>query len=247
MSDKAPDDDQAWWTPADRPDPVDQDVLTALAGRIDPTRPIGPLGLRARSWRPNLLVAVAVAALLGGAGAALVVTDSGRPVPAHNAAAAGPAPAASAVPTSPSSGGSSQGPVAPGISGAVPGVLHGQFVSRKPGGGYQVVDVQIGQVTAVSSTSITLRSEDGFTRSYVVAAGTVVDAGRAGIGSVKVGDQAAVDATVTASPAAGPAGSAAGPGAPTASRIDDLTLLRQRGSALSHWRGPSGGPGAAAR
>jgi hypothetical protein len=246
MSDEPPDDDPGWWTSADQPDPADQDVLTALAGRIDPTRPIGPLSLRARSRRPYILVAVAVAALLGGAGAALVVTDSGTPVPAHNAAAAGPAPTPSAAPPSPLSGGAGQSPAVPGISGAAPGVLHGQFVTRKPGGGYQIVDVQVGQVTAVSSRLITLRSEDGFTRSYVIAPATIVDAGRDGIGSVRIGDQAAVDATVSAS-TAGPGGSSSGAGNPTASRIDDLTVLRQHGSALSQWRVPSGGAGVAAR
>jgi hypothetical protein len=245
MPDEPSDDDRAWWTSAGQPDPVDQDVLTALAGRIDPTRPIGPLGLRARSRRPHILVAVAVAALLGGAGAALVVTDSGTPVAAHNAAAAGPAPTSSAAPASPSSGGSGQNSSAPGISGAVPGVLHGQFVTRRPGGGYQALDVQVGQVTAVSSRSITVRSEDGFTRSYVIAPSTVVDAGRDGLGSVRIGDQAAVDATVSGS-AAGPGGSSSGAGGETALRIDDLTVLRQHGSALSQWHGPSDGAGAAA-
>jgi hypothetical protein len=240
MSDEAPDDGRVWRAPADRPDPVDQDVLTSLAGRIDPTRPIGPLGLRARSRRPYILVAVAVAALLGGAGAALVVTDTGKPVPAHNAAAAGPAPTLPAAPSSPSSGGLGPDPAGLGFGGALPGVLHGQFVERKSGGGYQVVDVQLGQVIAVSSASITLRSEDGFTRSYVVAAATVVDAGRGGISSVKVGDQVAVEATVSGS---GAGGSVVSPGAgtATATRIDDLTVLRQHGSALSLRRGTAGG------
>jgi hypothetical protein len=78
--------------------------------------------------------------------------------------------------------------------------------------------VQTGQVTAVTGTSITLRSSDGFTGSYRVAAGTtIVDSGHAGIGSVKVGDQASVQATVTG-------------GTARAARIDDLTLLRQRGA-----------------
>jgi hypothetical protein len=201
MSDEPPDDNPAWRLPARGPDPVDQDVLSALAGRIDPTRPIGPLILRLRSRRPYVLAAVAVAALLGGAGAALVVTDSPPPVPAHNAAAPGPAPASSPA----------------NIGSALPGVLHGQFVMRKAGG-FQTVEVQTGQVTAVSSTSITIRSTDGFTHSYTVVTGTtIVDAGHGGISSVKAGDQVSVDATVSGS-------------TDTAAGIDDLTLLRQRGA-----------------
>ncbi len=205
MSDESADDSRAWRMSAPGPHTVDQDVLTALAGRIDRTRPIGPLGMRLRSRRPYVLAGVAVAALLGGAGAALVVFDSPRAVPASNASAPGPA--------APSSPGSS--PAA--IGGALPGLLHGQFIVRGLGG-VQTVDVQSGQVTAVSSTSVTLRSTDGFTHAYVVISGsTIVDAGRGGIGSVRVGDQASVEATVSGSTA-------------TATRIDDQTVLRQRGA-----------------
>ena len=170
MSDESSGGRRGWWASRHSPDGADQDVLTALAGRIDRTRPIGPLGLRLRSRRPYVLAAVAVAALLGGAGAALAVTDSPKPVPANNAAAPGPAP-------SPSPGSSPAS-----IGSALPGMLHGEFIQRVAGG-YQTVDVQSGQVTAVSGSSITLRSTDGFTRSYVVVAGTtMVDAGRGGIG-----------------------------------------------------------------
>jgi hypothetical protein len=205
MSDESPGVNRARWAPADGPDPGYQDVLTELAGRIDRTRPIGPLALRMRSRRPYVLTAVAVAALLSGAGAALVVTDSPHAVPAHNAAAPGPAPASSSAP-SPAD-----------IGTAIPGLLHGQFIVRASGG-YQTVDVQTGLVTAVTGTSITLRSSDGFTGSYTVVAGaTIVDSGHAGIGSVKVGDQASLQATVTGSIA-------------RAARIDDLTLLRQHGA-----------------
>jgi hypothetical protein len=94
------------------------------------------------------------------------------------------------------------------------GALHGEFVIGKSGGGYETVDVQNGQVTAVSTTSITLKSADGFTKSYAVTSSTLVDAQRDGIGSVKVGNQASVQATVSGSTA-------------TAVSIEDLTLLQQ--------------------
>jgi len=203
MSDESSGDSRGRSASAHGHDPVDQDVLTALAGRIDRTRPIGPLGLRLRSRRPYVLAAVAVAALLGGAGAALAITDSPRPVPASNAAAPGPAPSPGSSPAN--------------IGNALPGMVHGQFIQRVAGG-YQTVDVQSGQVTAVSGNSITLRSTDGFARSYTVVAGaTMVDAGRGGIGSIRVGDQASVEATVSGNQA-------------MATRIDDQTVLRERGA-----------------
>ena len=94
------------------------------------------------------------------------------------------------------------------------GVVHGQVVVQKPGGGYQTVDIQQGAVTAVSSTSITLKSADGFTKTYTVTSSTLVNAQRGGIGSIKVGNKAVVSATQRGAVA-------------NASRITDLTLLQQ--------------------
>jgi hypothetical protein len=220
MSDESLDDKRDWGTSADGPrrdHQDDQEALTSLAGRIDLVHPIGPLLLRARTRRPYIMVAVAVTALLGGAGAALVVTGSGKTVAAHNASAADPAPSSAASPALP-------GAVSPGSRQASPGratdpsVLHGQYVVRNPGGGYQIVDVQNGLITAVSSTSVTLRSDDGFIHRYVVTRSTVIEAGHGGITSVKVGDEASVQAAVTG-------------GSATATSLTDLTALHH-GSAL---------------
>jgi hypothetical protein len=49
----------------------------------------------------------------------------------------------------------------------------------------------------VSSSSIAVKSEDGFTKTYVVDTGTLVNAGRDGIASVKTGDTVHVTAIVT--------------------------------------------------
>jgi len=69
------------------------------------------------------------------------------------------------------------------------GPLHGEFTIRKPdGNGFQTVAVQTGEVTAVSPSSIAVKSEDGFSRTYSVDENTVVGAGRDGIGTVKTGD-----------------------------------------------------------
>jgi hypothetical protein len=91
-------------------------------------------------------------------------------------------------------------------------VLHGQFVTAKEGGGYQTIDVQQGQVTAVSSTSITVKSQDGFTQSYAVTADTQVAAQKQGISSIKAGDTVALRATVEG-------------GTATATHIADRTQL----------------------
>ncbi len=92
--------------------------------------------------------------------------------------------------------------------------MHGTVVVPKSGGGYQTVAFQNGKVTAVSSTSITLRSADGYSHTYQVTSSTMVNAQRDGIGSIKNGNQVMVDATVSGSTT-------------TAVRIVDLSLLQQ--------------------
>ncbi|HTS99547.1 MAG TPA: hypothetical protein VMI33_23295 [Streptosporangiaceae bacterium] len=228
MSDDSSDNNQAWWMPPDRPDPAEPDDVIG-PGRIHSTRPIGPMSIRAWSRRPYVLAGVTVVALLGGAGAALAATASGTPAGSPNAVAASPAPS----PAQPGMPGRPGGPglrrFGVGFGGAF-GTLHGQLVVGKPGGGYQTVDVQNGQVTAVSTTSITLKSADGFTKSYAVTSTTLVDAQRDGIGSVKVGNQASVLATVSS-------------GTATATNIADVTLLRQGHPGFGYWRASSGSPG----
>jgi hypothetical protein len=221
MSDESSDNEQTWWMPAGRPEPAEPEESAGLTGRI---RPIGPLGLRSVSRRPYVLTGVAVAALLGGAGAALAATNSPAPGVSPSAVAASPAPS----PTPAGRPGAGHGPQSRrfggfggfggfGLGGGAFGALHGQFVVPKSSGGYQTLDVQSGQVTAVSATSITLKSRDGYTKAYVVASSTAVDAQRDGIGSVKVGNQVSVVATVSGSTA-------------TATTVADMTLLQQNRS-----------------
>jgi hypothetical protein len=221
MSDESPDNDQAWWMPPGRPDPAEPEDVIQL-GRMHPTRPIGPITLRSSSRRPYVLAGVAVAALLGGAGAALAATNSSGIPATQSAVVTTPAPSPS--PGQFGANGRRYRHLGVRFGGGLFGVLHGQFVVAKPGGGDQTVDVQNGQVTAVSNTSITLKSSDGFTMSYVVASSTLVDAQRDGIGSVKVGNQASVLATVSGSTA-------------TATSVMDRTLVQQ------NWPGSGFRPG----
>ena len=93
------------------------------------------------------------------------------------------------------------------------GVVHGQVVVPKSGGGYQTLDIQRGTVTAVSSSSVTVKSSDGYTATYSVTSNTLVNAESAGIGSVKSGDSVFVTATVSGSTA-------------TAASVTDTSAIR---------------------
>jgi hypothetical protein len=57
-----------------------------------------------------------------------------------------------------------------GGQGSGPTPLHGEFVVADGSGGYATELTQTGIVTAISPTSITVRSEDGFSQTYVVTA-----------------------------------------------------------------------------
>jgi hypothetical protein len=106
-------------------------------------------------------------------------------------------------------------------------VLHGEYTARAPEGGYQVLATQHGEATAVSPTSITLRSEDGYSRTYVVNDDTLVNAGDAGIGDVAAGHEVHVVAVVE-------------DGTARAVRVVDVTAV---GELRGRWH-PRGGKGA---
>ena len=167
---------------------------------------------------------IAVGALAAALGVAVAATSS--PSPALTPTASPPAPSVrpsfrtlppkgafgrihGVLPFGPAFAG--PGPLGGGLFGAV----HGTVVVPKSGGGYQTgVAFQNGKVTAVSSTSITLRSADGYSHTYQVTSSTMVNAQRDGIGSIKNGVEVMVDATVSGSTT-------------TAVRIVDLSLLQQ--------------------
>jgi hypothetical protein len=68
------------------------------------------------------------------------------------------------------------------------GGIHGQFTVPAPNGGYQTILTQIGTVDSVSASSITVKSEDGYTHTYSVDNNTLVAAGNNGITDVAKGD-----------------------------------------------------------
>ena len=198
----------------------------------------GRTGLRA-AWQGSrrfaVLAGVIALGVLAGAGVAVAATSSsGQPAAPGASASPSPSPSPSVGPHFPAKGPwhtrPPGGPFAfggPGALGGLFGAVHGTAVVPKSGGGYQTVAFQNGKVTAVSSTSITLRSADGYSRSYRVTSATVVNARRDGIGSIKAGNQVIVTATVSGSTA-------------TATRVIDVSLIQQ---GIHRFFGGAHGPG----
>ncbi|MGX9787161.1 hypothetical protein [Mycobacterium sp. MMS18-G62] len=109
-------------------------------------------------------VAVGVAAVIAGLGGAAIyaATDgnSHSMGGAHQPFGGGPG----------GPGGQRFGPGGPmnGPGPFGPPPLHGEFVVPDGSGGYTTELSQTGTVTAISPTSITVRSEDGFSQTYVI-------------------------------------------------------------------------------
>ena len=72
--------------------------------------------------------------------------------------------------------------------------LHGSYVVEDPDGGYRTLLSQRGEVTAVSSTSLTVRSDDGFTTTYRLTDDTTVLGGTDGTDDIDEGADVAVTA-----------------------------------------------------
>ncbi len=141
-----------------------------------------------RSRTITLVAAVTVALIVGGISAAMADTSS-----SSSSSTTPPSMANGAKPQTPQGG--KHGLKGLGGFGAG-GAIHGELVVPNGSGGYRTVDIQTGTVDAVSTSSITVRSADGFTKSYDVTTNTVVNAGRDGIGTVKKGDTVYVSAAV---------------------------------------------------
>ena len=147
-----------------------------------------PGGRRNGTLRGALLGLAAITTLVVvGMGIADAQSDSGSTTttqpPAANEA---PAPG---IQPGPGPGRHFRGGKGFGIMG---GGIHGEFVVPDGNGGYRTMATQIGDVTAVSSSSITVKSEDGFSKTYSVDEDTMVNAGRDGIADVKTGDKVRV-------------------------------------------------------
>lgn len=148
-----------------------------------PGQPQGGAPGRARAWL--VAAGAAVALLAAGFGVAAAQSDSSTTTTTTP-------PAPEGKPWGPGFGFGHHGRFGRGFGFGI----HGEVTTRAPGGGYQTLATQVGEVTAVSSSSLTVRSEDGFSRTYAVDDNTLVNAGNEGIGDVQKGDQVMVVALV---------------------------------------------------
>ena len=141
--------------------------------------------------KPAVLVATALSTLaLAGAVGVGVASADPTPSPVPSATSAAPSPAASptAKPGKPAKPGKAKHDLAKRA-------LHGEVTLG--GKKHRVVDFQRGTVSAVSGTSVTVRSADDFSATYVVDAKTAVRQAKAKvtIADVKTGDKVRVVAT----------------------------------------------------
>lgn len=160
-----------------------------------------------RTWSTRkVVIAVAVAVGIAGAGGVAVWAASGS----VSSTGQGPGGGMGGGP----GGGMNGGPG----GGMMAEALHGEYVVSDGNGGYTTELLQNGEVTAVSDTSITAKSEDGYTKTYTIDADTVVGNGSTDLSSIETGD----DVTITAT---------------TSGDTATVDSLREAGSQL-----PAGGP-----
>ena len=162
-------------------------------------------------WRESA-AAVAVAAVIAALGGAAIYAATEGSSHSFGAPhqAFGPGGGMPGGPGGQHGGMGGPGPAAVGATS-----LHGEFVVPDGAGGYTTVLTQTGTVTAISPTSITVRSEDGYSQTYVIPN----TAGNAGA-PFAVDDQVVVRATRNGQTATvtnignPPQGAPLGPGGP---------------------------------
>ncbi|MBP2330710.1 hypothetical protein JOF56_011095 [Kibdelosporangium banguiense] len=91
-------------------------------------------------------------------------------------------------------GGGMGGPGGGGMrGGGMMDALHGEFTISDGNGGYKTAIMQTGEVTAVSDTSLTAKSADGYTKVYTIDKETLF--GNASASDIQTGDTVMVVAT----------------------------------------------------
>ena len=172
-----------------------------------PPPPGGGRPSRRRRSRLKRTAAGFAVVLGAGTGAAVVTAAATGGAPAALASVGGTTSTTTQAPTTGTGGAA---PVRPmpawrkgalgawgAFAGGMMGAVHGTFTVKGPNGGYETLSTQQGTVQSVSSSSLTVKSADGFTQTYDVVASTVVDANYEGILSVKQGDTVSVEGLVT--------------------------------------------------
>jgi hypothetical protein len=99
-------------------------------------------------------------------------------------------------------------------------VVHGNFTIEGPNGTYENLQEQTGTVSSITNSgntwSLTVKSADGTSLTYVVDSGTWVDGGETGVSSIAQNDTVRVLAVVSN-------------GTATAKQITDTTVLKSNG------------------
>ncbi|MFC0540415.1 hypothetical protein [Kutzneria chonburiensis] len=86
----------------------------------------------------------------------------------------------------------------PGGMGGLFSALHGDFTVQD-NGSYVTERLQTGEITAVSATSITAKSVDGYTQTYTIDSSTVVDQGDEQVSALKTGTTVTIIAKLSGS------------------------------------------------
>ena len=167
---------------------------------IDPGAPLGDrpadvVGTEPRrpSWTGGrgrgAAIAVGAVVLVGGGGAAALAASS-TPTPAPSSPGT---PGYGAPSTAPSEGAPGRGPGRGrgGLPGLGAGALHGTL-TVPAAGAYEEVLVQRGTVTAVTPTSLIVKSADGYTHTYVLNGSTRVNGKVGDASSLAVDDKVGV-------------------------------------------------------
>jgi hypothetical protein len=138
-----------------------------------------------KATKTTMIAGAAVVALIGIGGGVAFAGSSGSPTPNTLTAAT----------TSTTPAGGTNTPAKHKHRGPLARAEHGSVTVRTKTG-TEVIDLQRGQVTAVSPTSISVRSQDGFSATYVVTSTTKVrKTGQpSAIGNVADGDNVVIEA-----------------------------------------------------
>jgi hypothetical protein len=139
------------------------------------------------AWSPGKKIAA-------GAVAAVIVAGGGAAIWAASSSAATDAQAGP--------GGMTGGP-----GGGLGAALHGEYVSSDGNGGYVTKIMQTGEVTELSATSLTAKSDDGFAKTY-----TITSAQATGLATGDTVTVVATESGTTATATSVTDGEAGGPG-----------------------------------
>ncbi|MER5999234.1 hypothetical protein ABT120_11730 [Nonomuraea angiospora] len=114
--------------------------------------------------------------------------------------------------------------------------MHGEFaVATKDGCGTVTLFAQTGQATAVAEDSITVRSQDGFERTYAIDDNTHTVAGRRGNSAVKQDDWVSVTA-IGADQTSTPTATSTATATATAATVYDLSRPMKRIWSYKGWK-----------